>query len=536
MSPHGYLRIILVLHCSCRSVGETSSIMHTSKTENLEDEVSLVQLKMATQPHRSEIGVVDHAHTSKQQKQSTQEDYWPQPRGGPSHYSRTPHGLPQEVLQRGDLTGHLAWKWEHPEGLDTFVCGTLIDKDKNIYLIVDHGLYKLNPDGEVLWQREDITGIAMGAISGNALCAMEQGRATMNCVDTSSGKTLWNRTVAESTGKEGDMVTSNNGVVVAAVGSIDIGFGASGTASERAIGLNASTGDELWTYKPDCAFWNIMGLFPDEDTVIVMDSCGGLYRLGLYNGSELWKRAPDRDAFTDGGATLGPDGSIYTCTDEPGSHTMILENGNMDGIKGRVRKFKLGTGEMVWETPTAHACLNFPAISPDGKTMVLADGANVLQPAMFYFSDGMSREAKEKFYKLQQQWLEEKIQLSMWGQDNINASLMGFDTETGKMKWQTKMEPWWGMSFARDEERSYNYKVNGAQHRFCGPPHWGGPTIDENGNIYIGRSDGNLYLFNPEGDSEIKFETKDGMLMAGVTFAPGMMVVPSCSFVYVFRY
>mmetsp|Transcript_150513 Transcript_150513/g.276558 ORF Transcript_150513/g.276558 Transcript_150513/m.276558 type:complete len:209 (+) Transcript_150513:2-628(+) len=208
----------------------------------------------------------------------------------------------------------------------------------------------------------------------------------------------------------------------------------------------------------------------------------------------------------------------------------------MSGLKGVVRKFKLGTGEMVWETPTAHACLNFPAISPDGKTMVLADGLNVLAPAMFYFTGGMSREAMEKFYKLQQQWLEEKIQLSMWGQENINASLMGFDTETGKMKWQTKMEPWWGMSFAGDEERSYNYKVNGANTPFCGPPHWGGPTIDENGNIYIGRSDGNLYLFNSKGDVETKFETKDGMLMAGVTFAPGMMVVPSCSFVYVFRY
>jgi len=524
MSPLGYLVILLILQNGCMTVAETS------ETENLEDEVSLVQVKMAMQPLRKQ-------KVAEEQKQPAREPYWPQPRGGPGHYSRTHYGLPQEVLKHGNLTDYLAFKFELPSlGLDAFLWGTLLDDEKNIYIISFNGFYKLNPDGETVWQRPDLS-TQMGSMTGNSLCAMAQGSALMTCVDIASGATLWSRQVAESTGMEGDMVTSNNGVLIAGVGTLSLGFDEAGSAAERVIGINASTGDELWTYKPECGLWNLMALFPDEDTVNFMDSCGGLYRVGLYNGSELWKRAPDPDAYTDGGATLGPDGSVYTCSDEPGSWKYILEQGTMDGIKGRVRKFKQSTGEMVWEAKLENPCLNFPAVSADGKTLVLADGANVIYPPTRLMTQGMSKEAIGRFFKLQEEWLAEKRQNAMWGHEDVNASLKGFDTETGKMKWQHEVEPWWGRAFARDEERAYNFVVEGAPHvPHCGPPHWSGPTIDDNGNIYIGRSTGSLYVYNPEDDSEVTFETNDGHMMAGVNFAPGLMVVPSCSFVFVFRY
>jgi len=534
MSPLACFIIFLGLQNGCVPVAETSAIVHTSKTENLEDEVSLVQVKIAMQPTRHQKGAEDNSHALKEQKQSAREAYWPQPRGSPGHYSRTSYGLPQEVLKHGNLTAHLAFKWELPLfGLDTYVWGTLLDKDRNIYIIAMQGLYKVTPDGEALWQREDIQGSMMGSLTGNSLCVMGQISALMTCVDIASGATLWSRQVAESTGLEGDMVTSNNGVLIAGVGTVDWGWNGAGAPSERAIGLNASTGDEIWAYTPDCPLWNVMGLFPGEDTVNFMDSCGGVYKVGLYNGSEVWKRAPAPDSWTDGGATLGPDGSMYTCSDEPGSFKTLNEQGTMEGIKGRVRKFKQSTGEMVWEAKIENSCLNFPAVSADGKTLVLADGENVVDPPTGLATQGMSREAIDRFYLLQEQWLEEKRQLSMWGKENINASIMGFDTQTGKMKWRHKVEPWWGMAFAKDEERAYNWRVNNGSLALCGPPHWGGPTIDDNGNIYIGRSSGSLYIYNPEDGSEIQFETNDGHIMSGVIFAPGLM---SCSFVYVFRY
>jgi len=222
MSPLAYFVILLILQNGCVPVAETT------ETENLEDEVSLVQVKMAMQPLRKQ-------KVAEEQKQPAREPYWPQPRGGLGHYSRTHYGLPQEVLKHGNLTDYLAFKFELPSlGLDAFLWGTLLDDEKNIYIISFNGFYKLNPDGETVWQRPDLS-TQMGSMTGNSLCAMAQGSALMTCVDIASGATLWSRQVAESTGIEGDMVTSNNGVVIAAVGTLDLGFGMDGSAAERVM-------------------------------------------------------------------------------------------------------------------------------------------------------------------------------------------------------------------------------------------------------------------------------------------------------------
>mmetsp|Transcript_54910 Transcript_54910/g.127863 ORF Transcript_54910/g.127863 Transcript_54910/m.127863 type:complete len:114 (+) Transcript_54910:107-448(+) len=113
---------------------------------------------------------------------------------------------------------------------------------------------------------------------------------------------------------------------------------------------------------------------------------------------------------------------------------------------------------------------------------------------------------------------------------------MGFDTSTGALKWKHAVEPWYGLGFALDEERAYLYAKGEHAMGICGPPHWGGIVTDQDGKVYAGRGDGQLYIFDPASNTETKFHTGDGMLMNGVTFAPGLMVVPTCSWVYVFRF
>mmetsp|Transcript_14459 Transcript_14459/g.25558 ORF Transcript_14459/g.25558 Transcript_14459/m.25558 type:complete len:511 (-) Transcript_14459:222-1754(-) len=465
--------------------------------------------------------------------------YWPQPRGGLDHYSRTSYGVPRNILENGNLSDYLAWTWTHADYLDTSVKGTLIDKDKNIYIIAAEGIFKYTPDGELLWQRDDILGTQMGSISGSSLYAWDT-YLMMYALDLDTGSSFWSRKVGENRGLVADMVTVNNGVVLAGVDQPDElpeGWRVeAGVWSKRVVGINASNGDELWSYQPDAGLWNIMGVFPDDDTVIFMDSGGGLYRLGLHNGSQLWKRAPDPETFTDGGATLGPDGSVYTCSDEPYSLTKMAQEGTMSGIRGRVRKFKQSTGEKLWEREIARACLNFPAVSADGNTLVLGDGYHVLAPPTRLQTQYMNRTTIDRFYKLHQELLRNKSQLTFLGLENVNASIMGFDTKTGEMKWQHEVEPWHGASFAGDEERAYKYVTNQSRSPHCGPPHWGGATIDDARNVYIGRSDGTLHIFNMDDKSEVTFKTNDGMMMAGVSFAPGLMVVPTCSSVYVFKF
>merc|ERR1712187_1031340 len=105
---------------------------------------------------------------------------------------------------------------------------------------------------------------------------------------------------------------------------------------------------------------------------------GQVYRMGLFNGSLLWKHAQSLDSYTDGGLTLGPDNSIYTCSDGPHSLSRMVNDNGMEHVKGVVRKYSQ-SGELIWETFTAHACLNFPAVSPtrdllpDGKSKEFID-------------------------------------------------------------------------------------------------------------------------------------------------------------------
>jgi len=465
--------------------------------------------------------------------------YWPQPRGGPNHYSRTSYGVPRSILKNGNLSDHLAWTWQHEAYLDAFVWGTLIDKEKNIYISAMQGIFKYTPDGQLLWQKEDVPGAMMGSIWGSSMYTVYNtmvGGVDMIALDLETGKTLWSTKVGDSKGVTGDMVTANNGVVVAAVDQPDEipeGWNTmAGVWSKRVVGVNGSSGDVLWSYQPDAGLWNHMGLFPDDDTVVFQDSAGGLYRLGLFNGSLLWKHAPDPETSTDGGPTLGPDGSVYTCSNQP----YFFRDFTMEP-KGRVRKFDLTTGDMIWQYITEQGCQNFPAVSADGKTIVVSDGKNVFAPMTYWETEGMSLEAIDKFYTIQEEQLQNHSQNAYWGLEDVKGSIIGLDTQKGERKLQHEVEPWYGTAFFRDEERGYRAVTGQGSEPYCGPAHWGGPTIDDDGNVYIGRSDGYLYVYNLNDEAEVTtFKTNDGMLMSGASFAPGLMVVPSCSFVYVFRF
>eukprot|EP00440_Ansanella_granifera_P065748 gb/GFBE01071305.1/.p1 GENE.gb/GFBE01071305.1/~~gb/GFBE01071305.1/.p1 ORF type:complete len:512 (+),score=94.08 gb/GFBE01071305.1/:1-1536(+) len=458
--------------------------------------------------------------------------YWPHARGQVGKYSQTSYGIDTERLSETNLTASLAWKWSHAKNLSTSIWGTLIDKDKNIIIVSSTGLYKYTADGESLWNRTDLMGSQMPVIMGQQLFTMQMMSAIMHAIDLDSGEDVWVKKVGPGTGMEGDMVEANNGVIVAAVEMFGLPDPI-GTPARRAIGVNASTGDELWSYTPDCGIWNIMALFPDDDTVNFMDMCGGVYRLGLFNGSELWKHTGSLFSMTDGGATLGPDGSMYTCSNGPFTVAGMNELGSN---AGRARKYRGSDGALLWEVELPNACMNFPSISPDGETMVLADGANVIfAPTKDLKGQNKSQTEIDEFYAFQQSLLANRSQLAYYGKDDLMASISGFDTHTGELKWQHDVEPWYGMAFALDEERAYNWVSGKSDSPHCGPPHWSSATIDQSGKVYISRSTGETYIYDPVTDAQTMFHHGDGVMMAGISFAPGLMVVPTCSFVYVFH-
>jgi len=449
--------------------------------------------------------------------------YWPHPRGRLGSLTQTQYGVPPTALK--NLSAHLAWKWEPKINLTSFIWGCLIDRDRNVIIATQQGIYKYTPDGEPLWSRPDVVMGQMPVLMGDAIYTQAMMLAVMCAIDLHTGKTIWVSKPAWTTGMEGDMVEGHNGVLVAGVGwGGELNFKI-GTPALRAIGVNASTGKQMWSYTPACGLWNIMALFPDEDSTIFMDRCGGLYRVNLFTGKEIWSVPNAKGGTTDGGSMLGPDGSVYSCSNEDDAKAPA----------GRLRKHKVVDGSLIWEAVLANECNNFPSVSPDGATVVLADGANTLDPVMKWVHDE-SPEVIEKAWGLQQALLKNKTQRQYYGRRDLSASILGYDARTGAMKWKHDVEPWYGMAFVLDDERAYLFDKGLHPFGHCGPPHWGGATIDQDGKVYIGRSDGELYIFDPSSDTETRFHTGDGALMGGVAFAPGLMVVPTCSWLYVFKY
>jgi len=474
------------------------------------DEINLLQVR-----HRTLV-------------KSNQKHFWPHPRGRIGSLSQTPYGMPQAALN--DLSAHLAWRWTHSTNLSAFVWGALIDADKNIILATMQGIYKYTAGGTQLWNNTDVFTTEMPVLLGTSIVGMEMTTAMMYSLDLETGKTQWTRKVSDTTGQEGDMVEGHNGVVIVATGAYE--RRPYGTPAKKAMAVNASNGAELWSFQTTCGIWNLMALFPDDESTVFMDSCGGVYRRNLFTGAPHWQHEGSEGSFTDGGNTLGPDGHVYTCSN--GAHTQ--ETANQRGTHaGRLRKINVHDGSLIWQTVLPNACFNFPGVSPDGKTVVVADSGNVLNPPMKALK-GKPRAEIERAWAFQQQLLNSKSQMTYYGQDNLDASIAGFNTSTGELMWKHEVEPWYGMSWVLDEERAYLWDIG--QHPFghCGPPPWGGPTIDQNGVVYIGRSTGELHIFDPASNQDRKFHTGDGAMMAGVVFAPGLMVVPTCSWVYVFRF
>jgi len=447
-------------------------------------------------------------------------NYWSHSRGRVGQY-----GIAYDMPENLNLTAAHSWTWVHPGGINSAILwSSLIDHDKNLYVCSTGSTYKLSNDGEVMWSSNH--GGENCALDGKTLYGMHQGTAQMFALDMETGKEVWTKKVANSTGSNGDMVEAYGGIIFAGVDKVPF-LGDGGAPSGRLLAIDGSNGDELWSFKPDCGMWNVMAMFPDNETLNFMDMCGGSYRLGLRNGSLVWKK-PGPLSFTDGGAILDAAGDMYTCS------SPLLSQGNSG--KGVVRKYRNSDGEKLWETTVDSPCVNFPAVSADGSTLILAPGG-LAEDAITKSAKGLQPPSKQtELYNLQVNLLANNSQRSYYGKPDLEGAIIGLDTSSGKMKWKHDVEPWTGVAFALDEERAYNSLQGHGPLPHCWPSHWSGAISDQQGRVYIGRSTGDIFMYDPIKDTEQRFFTGDGILMGGLSSAPGMLVVSTCSYVHVFKF
>jgi len=496
--------------------------------------MNLVQKQSQTLLHKQKLGHDDDAGgsmpgTSSRSVASRQEPpaaasgssryYWPHARGHPGSYSVTQYTAPQ------DLNASLRWFWQHEDGrYHTTVIGVpLLDDRENIYLASEDGIRKFSPDGQVLWHYKPPASMVSsaslmdGALYGNS----QDGHAF--ALDMESGKAIWIKKYATETGGDTAYVEALDGIVVTAMGRAKLDGG-----NKKVMGLNATNGEKVWDYVPEVGVWNFMPVFPGDGSLVFMDWTGGVYRLDLQTGTELWHTTPPAksiNSFTDGGVILGPDGTAYTCSN--------LKDRGSEGTAGVLRAYHLGNGSHFWAKHLEYPCNSWPAVA--GDTVVVATGPFVSLPPTAPWLWAVPS-VQKGIHQVSQTL--GSSQRSFNGHNNLPAAVIAFNARTGEQLWRYEL-PHYGREAAAGDEEGILVRTRLGIRAFCLPAQWNSPTISGDGTVYLGRASGMLYGIRAMEDGHVeeasKFNAHSGFLHPGTAWGPSTMAVATCDRLYVFR-
>uniref|UniRef100_A0A7S1WX76 Uncharacterized protein n=2 Tax=Alexandrium catenella TaxID=2925 RepID=A0A7S1WX76_ALECA len=258
----------------------------------------------------------------------------------------------------------------------------------------------------------------------------------------------------------------------------------------RVFGLDVGSGATLWEFHPEFPVWNLTPLFPGDGTTVFMDFTGGVYRLGLHNGTLQWYTPATRanQAFSDGGAVLGPQGDVYACFNPTGGH-------GSEGQRGVLRKLQVSDGRVFWDQDLPQPCNSYPAVGKVGPGDELSV---VVTPGSFM------------------------------GSPNLRGSIMAFDVESGALRWAYNTRPFNNPPsyMAKGDTEGYVGRSihMGKQHNICLPAHWGSANIDGEGYVYAGRCDGYVYAVRAPKDFAAPMERNVSRLLNNFTSTPGLSV------------
>ena len=260
--------------------------------------------------------------------------------------------------------------------------------------------------------------------------------------------------------------------------------------------------------------WNLTPLFPGDGSCVFMDYAGGMYRVNLATGAEIWKTLPttSRWSFSDGGAGLGPNQMVYSCSNP-------RAQAGSEGTTGIVRAFHLSNGTEAWYVETAMPCNSYPSV---GHLAGVEPLAVVVVPGSFM------------------------------GQENLHGEILALDAATGAALWSHPVTPYSGPEGqAAGDFEGFAIRAAAKLQPVCLPAHWSSPMIDGNGMVIVGRADGKMYkVYGPQssfkGTLSANMSASNGTLAEVVPMgsaflhgalaaAPGMFAISSCDTLYVFK-
>lgn len=427
------------------------------------------------------------------------------------------YGASRVVLPH-NLDGVHKWSWHHPDGkYNTLVSGgPVIDAAGSIFLTTNDGVRKFSRSGEVLWhhpQPNRHLNNQPALLGDKVFGSNEDGEAF--ALDSATGALSWKTKLAAKAGIDAGYPAASDGVFVAGADFGKDPLMSGGNA--KIFGLDVRNGATLWQFQPEHPAWNFAPLFPGDDTMVFMDFTGGMYRLGLHNGTLLWHRPTLGQSFSDGGAVLGPNGNVYTCSNPGTGH-------GAENTWGLLRALSIADGSLLWRQLLPQPCNSYPAV---GKLGPLQELSVAVTPGSFM------------------------------GMPELHGSIMTFDAATGAPQWRFNAHPF-NTAFKQavgdvegyQERRKYN-----GDHAICLPAHWSSANIAGDGSVYAARADGYLYgVKGPSNESALDarpvgldkdFTSTPGVevrvhklgsavLHGAFAFAPGTFAIATCDSLYVY--
>eukprot|EP00404_Azadinium_spinosum_P001222 CAMPEP_0180425230 /NCGR_PEP_ID=MMETSP1036_2-20121128/5155_1 /TAXON_ID=632150 /ORGANISM="Azadinium spinosum, Strain 3D9" /LENGTH=510 /DNA_ID=CAMNT_0022430711 /DNA_START=33 /DNA_END=1562 /DNA_ORIENTATION=+ len=461
--------------------------------------------------------------------------FWPTAHGHYKHYGVSAFPGPF------NLTTSLAWSWEHPDGqYNDMPMGAAIDDKNNVYVSADQGIYKLNPDGKLVWRynpgnapgrSNNLVPDSPSLYNGAVLCDTVDGR--VYSLDMETGKVNWLRQVAPSIGMDTGVVAVHAGVVVVETDASD-----GSCRSLYVRGLNVTNGNELWRFEPDNPLWDLMAQFLDDGTFVFQDLTGKVYRNRLSDGSNIWKSGGWPGSWTDGTQGLGPNGLVYGVNTNGcgGSH-----------CHGYLSAYKVTDGSLVWQKDVPRPPNSSPVVGRLGK----GDRLSVVMPIGQQPScDPAGSRVFEHFpYLRALPWSLQLLaqgaaqlvalmqgdgQQAWTGNEDQMTDIMTFDAENGDLQWVWRGPTWKRLQCPGDEKGFLTRMFLGVRTASCPTP-WGAPRIGTDGTVYAGNQNGFFYAINDwNSDGQIDpvkevsaFDCEAEFSSAGSAHGDGMVVMAS---------
>lgn len=437
---------------------------------------------------------------SRVQRQPAARHYWPSARGRSDSVGFSPYTVPSDLSAT-------SWNWTQNS---TIVQGALIDRDSNIYAIIREGIHSWTKDGQHRWfyrvqEAPDLFIANNAVITGDVLIGIvTSGRAF--AIRLADAKEVWSRKVAPQGSYDLGFMSEENGRVVFEVVSKPDGH------ADTVLAISAADGRDLWSFQPDETVWNLYGLFTDDGSIVFQDYVGKAYCLRASDGELLWKNGGTPSALTDGSAILDrPNGILYAISGHVES-----------GQNGSVSAFNVTDGSLLWDKYLPLPPNTMPAAGPLGANQdpvfIAALGR---QGGMIYGLPGL-------YFPVE------------YDASDKPSAIQVLDAKSGGVLYEWKGPTWKHTYVAGDTELLDSRGLSQKKFPFCAPNTWSAPTLSADGTIYTGFQDGNIYVLRPkQGSTDLDLVSSHrighAFTGAGFAFAPGILAVPACNGLYVFR-